>query len=212
MELPLSSTPEWRLKAAESAAQLGGWALQLRANLDSSEPPADYRHDGTKGYAPGDRGTLGQTIDFLGMCGSDDRADYMTYNARTRLRELVYAFHVSLPFDEAERAWLDVTNAEELDAYEADFFELQDRLGGGLVPPKEVEAELVGRHPLDRVLRRSGVILSAGLMKPVSGQGLFERWSQWRHDAGPFEGQHGVQRTQQHLQDLASFSPLSYPR
>jgi hypothetical protein len=81
---------------------------------------------------------------------------------RRQAHDAVVAFHVALPYNEAERQWL-------------------DRKSMGITG--EISTFMQGQE--DR-------LMIAGVRRVVSGRELMQRWMMWRREAGEFAGQDAV--------------------
>jgi hypothetical protein len=95
---------------------------------------------------------------------------------RRKLHDTLLAFHTALPFNEAERGWLD---------------QMHDRLCERSV--KDIPRMIEGYE--DR-------IMMAGVQRTVSGRDLMRRWIAWRRETDEFEGQSSLDLAREALQEL----------
>ena len=93
-------------------------------------------------------------------------------------------YHEALPFNEAERRWLS--------------------------PFSIVEDEILGRleQPIDRFIvdlkASEATIVSAGLIKAVNGEEVYQRWSSWYTREGKFTGSPGLRAAYRGLHRVCS--------
>jgi hypothetical protein len=89
------------------------------------------------------------------------------------LNDLLFQYHVALPFDEAERHWL-------YDAYD----------------------EAWGLGSIGIIRRQEASIVSGGLHRVVYGRDLMRRWWAWRRETDEFRGQGTVDLAREALREL----------
>jgi hypothetical protein len=89
--------------------------------------------------------------------------EHLDGEIRRQAHDAVVAFHVALPYNEAERQWLDRMCMRQ---GSKNFFE----------------------HIQDQEAR----LMVAGVRRVVSGRELMQRWMMWRRGAGEFAGQDAV--------------------
>jgi hypothetical protein len=92
---------------------------------------------------------------------------------RRKLHDTLLAFHTALPFNEAERGWLD---------------QMHDRLCERSV--KDIPRMIEGYE--DR-------IMMAGVQQVVNGRDLMRRWAAWRRETDEFAGQGSLDQAREAL-------------
>lgn len=197
-----------RLQQPYDARRMNIFGTYVREAVELLDSPASIAFDRAKAIDPaqgGDLGTLESTLIILStLPGWETDEKWLNSWTRERLRELADAYRVALPFDEAERSWLEDTRLDAWDAFEAERDALVER--GLSLDAAEMQVET----PHERLIHYSGQVISAGVLKPVSGSSLLARWSDWRAGRGVYEGQQSLERAQARMHELAAFCLSAY--
>ncbi|MBS1860417.1 MAG: hypothetical protein JSS68_01755 [Actinobacteria bacterium] len=152
------------------------WGIYTLERLEimAAQPPADER-----GWSASDATTLHVALSlegdlrFFGLpnSGSDEVVD--------GLYDFVDRWHGALPFDEQERVAV---------------YKLHLKSRDNAPPPKTdvpTLPELLQTTELE--------LMTNGVRRAVRGRDLLQRWSEWRHGVGEFEGQDGYQEAMKAL-------------
>jgi hypothetical protein len=100
----------------------------------------------------------------------------VTGDVRRQAHDALVAFHVALPYNEAERQWLGQTS----------------RRAGQRKP---------GDQP-ERIAAYEDTIMMAGVRQAVSGRELMRRWPTWRRETGEYAGQGALDEARQALRTI----------
>lgn len=134
----------------------------------------------------------------------------MDIESRTRLPELVASvprrnrgefiqrvsdYHASLPFADAERAWLAAQYETAGDQFEEQWNVVATRLDG-YDTDWSPAADWIVQRPFDRVARTSGELVIGGRQVSVEGHDLLSQWERWLTAEGEFAGEPTILRAE----------------
>lgn len=148
------------------AVEIGDIAVDM---LDALAQPFEGGPGDRPGYS-GKYRALVNLIEMESLVQFIDAPDEASDDAvrQARISRTLLELHVALPFNEAERGWLD---------------RLSNEYG-----KSENSSELLP----DFVEQHDERIMVAGIRQVVSGRDLMRRWLSWRREADEYEGQGAV--------------------
>jgi hypothetical protein len=172
----MTQAPEpWRAEAPFGihGASIGDSGFDLLHYMCTERPNGDVPH-----WQPED------TMPFATWLALESELQDMSLPFELEIADLLRPFHRQvaklhdgLPFSEAERSWMLHLKAEPLS-------------GDAVPPPYEGFADL-----------EEGIV-SAGLLRVVSGRDLMRRWISWRRETDEYTGQGTMMYARDALADL----------